>query len=445
MRSRQDNRFRSPEHAHGAKRAAFWTVLAALTLAVVTAGGLLISFAAHALRGAQPRDFEDMFRKDGQLGAGGALQPGLDARVIDGLGGTVRWKNNSQGFRSDVDYAPTPPPGTLRIMIVGDSFVSGYRVDQSKTFGMIIQERLTAALGRPVEALIVHEGDGGCPASGLRYFLEFGRSFRPHILILGLTLGNDIAQAYVALHEQGRYELDTSRRPPRLIVKNGVKNPLGFRHGLEELILPPDSVEGATATPRFPLLSRAHDFIRPRLFPRTAREAPQRVKSYYESLGLDGRRLFDPATGLGMFLKSPPKEVKEAYASLCRLIDAFNAACEPEDVIFTTAIFPQRFQVQEGDWEETVRAYGLRRAAFDLFRPNKEIRACCGSRSIRMLDPTKAMVRFRKERRKNLYLPEGDTHWNDWGHEAFAEAAAPFLERAFRELRNKGGEEERSP
>lgn len=417
----------SPVALRGFKKTAFWIALALVFLVTVTVFGTLVSFIVQKTKGPAALDYEDLFGKDGEFYPGGALKPEIETRVVDGLGGTVRWKNNSQGFRSDAEYSPTPPPGTLRVMILGDSFVAGYRVDQAKCFGFLIEDRLRRILGRPVEVLIAHEGGGGCPASGFRYFSNLGAEFHPHVLVLGITLGNDIAQAYTALHPRGPFELETSQASPNLRVRENVPNPIGFRHGLEVLALPSFAMDGPGQGPRFGRLSHAAESLHRLLFPQAAHEAPQAIKSYYENFGMGKDRLFDPTNGLGMFLKAPPDEIRDARASLCRIISAFKVVCDFHGVSLVVALFPQRFQVQDGDWAETVRTYGLKRKAFDLLAPNKAIRDCCASRSIPLLDPTEAMSLFQRKAGKSLYLPCGDMHWNERGHETFAESAVKVL------------------
>jgi hypothetical protein len=127
-----------------------------------------------------------------ELGPGGYLQENFGARVQDGFGGTVKWRNNSQGFRNDRDFAIPAPPGTIRILSLGDSFTGGYRIDQHSTFSYLLENRLQHDFPtNNVEVMIsvIEE-----PATGLLYTLEKGIEFKPDIIILGITLGNDIAR-----------------------------------------------------------------------------------------------------------------------------------------------------------------------------------------------------------------------------------------------------------
>ena len=86
----------------------------------------------------KPLDYRDTWRPPSpsasRIGPGGFLKEGFQGEVQDGFGGTVRWINNSQGFRNEVEFTVPKPPQTYRILCLGDSFTGGYRVGQHETF-----------------------------------------------------------------------------------------------------------------------------------------------------------------------------------------------------------------------------------------------------------------------------------------------------------------------
>ena len=99
---------------------------------------------------------------------------------------------------------------------------------------------------------------------------------------------------------------------------------------------------------------------------------------------------------------------------------------------FAVLIFPQRFQIQPGDWQTTVAAYNLVPIAFNLMLPNKRIQEFCLRESIACVDPTDAMKRFHLESGKDLYMTQGDMHWNRLGHHAWFLGAESSLESILR-------------
>ena len=64
----------------------------------------------------------------------------------------VWFRINGQGMRADRDFAREKPPGTKRIVSLGDSFTVGYEVEGEETFSSVLEARLRAA-GRQVEVL----------------------------------------------------------------------------------------------------------------------------------------------------------------------------------------------------------------------------------------------------------------------------------------------------
>jgi len=66
--------------------------------------------------------------------------------------GTVYFRINGQGMRADHDFAYEKPPGTKRIVSLGDSFTIGIEVQAEETFSSILERELRAR-GRAVEVL----------------------------------------------------------------------------------------------------------------------------------------------------------------------------------------------------------------------------------------------------------------------------------------------------
>jgi len=142
--------------------------------------------------------------------------------------------------------------------------------------------------------------------------------------------------------------------------------------------------------------------------------------------------LFDLANGFGMFTNPPPPEIDEAYRRLFRILAAFSLICRQHHMIFAVQLFPQRYQVQPGDWYRAVEEYGLKKSRFDLMAPNRRIGAFCREHGIRCLDPTAAMARRYAQTRQNIYYPRGDMHWNRAGHRAFFECSRPAFAQLVR-------------
>lgn len=357
------------------------------------------------------------------LGKGGFLKPNFSGFVTDGTGGKVRWHNNSDGFRNDREFFPFPSASTIRIISMGDSFTAGYRVAQEETFSSLL-DRWINQMGTPAEVMI------SCvesPGAGLSWLQRFGVDHHPDVVLLGLTLGNDIAQAYIDLSP----------------------TPIGFAHGLETFLIPDQCIEGSLSRwrnletklarnrpSRLHLVNLFRNMIH---FPD---ESPESIASWYEQ-SPGTICLFDAINGLGMYIKEPPEEIREAYRRLFRILQDYKRLADRHKIDFAVMLFPQRYQIQPQDWGETVRVYGLKPEAFDLDAPNRRISMFCREQSILVIDPTEEMRKKRNEKEYSLYLPLGDMHWNSRGHRVFFESirdkiAELILSTANRKLQSSG-------
>jgi hypothetical protein len=282
-----------------------------------------------------------------------------------------------------------PPPGILRILSLGDSFTAGTRIDQTDTFSIILEEWSTKNLA-PTEVLISMIEH---PDYGLKYLRQYGYKWSPHIAMLGITLGNDIAQSYVSRHPTS----------------------IGFRHGLEQFNIP-DHCFVQRSSIKKAIIKKLYDLSRSRLSKAIFKPADD-ISNWYGRK--EKLKLFDAQNGLGMYIKNPPQEIKDAYQRLFQILLEYKEFCGKHNIKFVVLIFPQRFQVQPGDWSATVIANNLNPAAFDLMQPNELIRNFCLSESIPCIDPTEAMKRYHQDTGQDLYLPGGDMHWSRIGNRAW--------------------------
>jgi len=66
--------------------------------------------------------------------------PRPNARSQNGL-----YRYNSQSVRVEVEYAPVPVEGTIRIALFGDSFIHGDEVPFEQTVGYFLEQQLRGA------------------------------------------------------------------------------------------------------------------------------------------------------------------------------------------------------------------------------------------------------------------------------------------------------------
>jgi lysophospholipase L1-like esterase len=145
-------------------------------------------------------------RHDDLLGFGGRPHAEtLWTREMAGRPRTVRL--NAGGFH-DHERAPTPSPGTRRLVLVGDSFLEAYQVDIDSSYAQRLARRLSTA-ARPVEAVNL-----GVHGYGLgTYVLQVEQrlpAWQADGVVLSLFLGNDLHDNFtpVASPAVPRFHLD---------------------------------------------------------------------------------------------------------------------------------------------------------------------------------------------------------------------------------------------
>ncbi|MEW6658385.1 MAG: hypothetical protein AB1424_06970 [Thermodesulfobacteriota bacterium] len=356
------------------------------------------------------RDYGYVTKIEG-MEPGGLLRKKVDAYVSDGLGGRVRWLTNSRGFRNDREFNPHPPPGVLRILSLGDSFNSGYRVGQKETVSSLLEEWINHHYGK-CEVLVAQTEE---PATALYYLDRFGVRFHPDLVLLGITLGNDIAQTYLSLDPYRGYNLTVTPGDARIEQHKGTQKTFRF---LREYKIPSDYLQ--SQTPLAQMVSEMGHWLRKRHLVRRLYQEDEPITSWGDR---NPPLLFDPINGLGMYTAPPPPEIAEAFHRLDRTLGAFKTYCDRRGIILAVQLFPQRYQVSPRDWERAVAEYRLKASRFDLLGPNKKIRDFCGEHGIFLIDPTPAMAAYCARTGTNLYLPRGDMHWNREGHRVFFESA----------------------
>lgn len=357
------------------------------------------------------------FRTDG-LGDAGFLAPGFSGQVTNEFGQPVDWVQNELGFRRREAVSRERPPGSLRVLMVGDSFIVGHRLAQEDTVGAQL-ERALREDGRFGQAEVLIAAIEH-PAKGLEYLERFGLAFKPQAVYLGLTLGNDVAQIYFTTVEAGEYRL----KP------DGVEPNPGYNHAAAvELVrsqsLPADALgpkPGATPwnaqPPMVPGPARFHlaSFLSRMKTDLAERRRPQAILSTWGEYS--SPRLFD-GNGLGLFLAQPPAEIEVAYQRLERVLAAYHHLAEQHGARLIVAVHAQRFQLQPRDWQATTEAYGLAPQAFDLEAPNRRIAEFCQRKAVLCLDPTAPMAAAYARDGRTFFMPRGDMHWNTLGSRTF--------------------------
>ena len=93
---------------------------------------------------------------------------------------------NSHGMR-DREHQPEKPPGIYRILLLGDSFMEANQVAFEDAFPHLLE----AKLGPRFEVINASVSGWGTDDE-LTYLIRYGFRFEPDLVLLGMTLNNDI-------------------------------------------------------------------------------------------------------------------------------------------------------------------------------------------------------------------------------------------------------------
>jgi hypothetical protein len=109
-------------------------------------------------------------------------RPNADAHLMG-----VRVKTNSAGFR-DEEIQTDKPPGTVRIMMLGDSVLFGWGVKQDETVAARLEQAWRSA-GRKID--VINTGVGNYNTiMEVEFFLTRGYRFNPDVVVLNYFIND---------------------------------------------------------------------------------------------------------------------------------------------------------------------------------------------------------------------------------------------------------------
>ncbi|MEE2711097.1 MAG: hypothetical protein VYA69_16050 [Gemmatimonadota bacterium] len=386
-------------------------------------------------QGAQTlKDFSHI--KDG-FGEGGELAVNLNEYMV-GEEEPVKIITNSKGFRNDTEFAYQPEEGTFRILYVGDSFVAGFRVGQEDMSGSVMERRLNDIINtRPSDWKRVEVMVSAAEEPGLEWYWlqEYGFRYNPHMIVLGICIGNDIAQSYLSLDPQGAFAI--VKHQNSLSIKKTSVPEIGFSTPPFNEFFIPDRAKlfrmpGWQRHLRYlftesPLVSRIN---------RSTGNAEGIISWYGDSWHGDQASQnpihgFDPIHGLGLYYYPSLDIVNVAFQRFHRIIVGMYKNAQDRNMVFLPVLFSQRFQVSEREWAATVRQFSLNPEAFDLTYPNRTIISRFERDRIPYLDLLSAFQEADHSKSESYFMPMGDMHWNSKGHEVAGQAIAEFISDRF--------------
>lgn len=360
---------------------------------------------------------------------GGHLLPNLDEWMRGaGTGTKVKIVTNSKGFRNRTEFSYDVPPSTLRILIMGDSFVDGMRTDQDSTIGAVLERDLKRHLAntRYTECQVMVSGHNN-PADSWYGFQEHCRKYSPSIVVVGITLGNDLSwQGYGRWLKPATTDGVTRLNSEDTAAKTVVEQlRIDLASDNSKIMLPPDAFDPPSVMDRLTgaemktriFLSERFGFAGYSLPLFTAPWWSRRRQVYAADVFLS----------LGLYCRPSMPEVEKWYRTLEEVLMGFNGEAHRSGSKLVVILFPGRIQVSSDDWTLTRRAYCLKSSSFDLDYPSRRIRESCERIQLPCLDLQDS---FRDRIRAGggpLFRPRADMHFDEAGQRLAGEELSEFL------------------
>lgn len=281
----------------------------------------------------------------------------------------IRFETNALGLRDDEIVATG---GRYRILLLGDSFTSGYGVERGALFADLLE--------RELDVDVVNAGVGGYEiVHQIYYYAGRGAALEPDLVVYALYLGNDICRNHEWLETpEGLRSRD---RPYPVRAKREVK--------LVRLL-------GAARYARREAGARSAGPWHP----------------FDDYLALCAKQLDAKALA----------DYRTARELLTRLRDTVVAS----GAEFVVALFSYRTTIEPAAREAFES--GENAAAYDLDRPERELLAILGDAGIDTINLNDALRTYHggSRDRPPLYF-EVDGHFNERGHAVVADALAAAL------------------
>jgi hypothetical protein len=247
------------------------------------------------------------------------------------------------------------------------------------------------------------------PAAALYNYQEHGRKYGPRLVLLGITVGNDITPR--SYKKSLWPDHDPSVDPAFKLIASDRR---AQQSDWKDLYLPQQAYSEPAPVRDF-LLDIEHT-IRKTL----SEELPGFGHVVPPVIGRPPNERFSVRAGgnltsLGLFYQPLVPEVAEWYRDLEEVILAMDQQVVSNGGKLLVVLFPTRAQVDSRDWQLLERSYSLDRTRFRLDYPGTRLGQFCRANAIDCLDLMPEFEAFVQREGARLYMKRGDMHFNEAG------------------------------
>ena len=363
--------------------------------------GLLIVEAALRLLG---YSYPNLYTTDQSRGI--ALKPGAEGWWRNE--GEAYIRINSEGLR-DREHTKQKPPGTLRIAILGDSFAEALQVPIEKTFWAVMERQFQECAG-PQKVEVINFGVSGYgTALELITLREKVWDYSPDIVVLAMTMGNDISDNSRALKK--------AEDVPYFIERDG------------QLVLDESYLNSQTFRLRQSTLNRSLRWLRS--YSRVAQAAFQAysaISNRAASHQKESSEGLEPGLDAAVFHEPTDAVWKDAWRVTERLLVIMRDEVAQRRAKFLVVTLSSGIQVHP---DAAARQGFMKRLnASDLFYADKRIKALGEREGFEVLNLAPPLQAYAEQQKIFLHgfgSTPGVGHWNTDGHRVAGELMAQKL------------------
>jgi hypothetical protein len=327
-------------------------------------------------------------------------------------------KINSHGFH-DREHTFAKPPGTLRIAVLGDSFIEAFQVPLEKAFWSVLERKLQAcpqAASSKVEVLSFGVS-GFSTARELILLQKHIWQYSPDVIVLLVTTGNDVRDNSRTLNAYANHPL------PYFVYQDG------------RLILDDSLLTTQNRTLSFRLhrsfIGKAFNWLQNNLrllgLIYTAREAHQssaQASERQKHAGPSG----EPGLDSEVFREPVSPEWEDAWRVTEGLLEQMRDDVRAKGAEFLVVTGSMGIQVNPDPnvRQEFMNRLGIR----SLFYPDQRIKALGEHEGFRVLNLAPALEEYATRNKVFLHGADngkGRGHWNETGHRLAGELIAQQL------------------
>ena len=294
---------------------------------------------------------------------------------------------NSFGMR-DREHTLEKAQGIFRILLLGDSFMEAYQVSFEKSFPSLLENLLTHTSGIPVEVVNASVSGWGTDDE-LVYLMKYGLRFKPDLILIAMTLHNDVVDNLVEKYH---------------VFLNGelIERPIREMPWNEFLEL---EIKTYLAT-------HSHLY---QVFLHYSRSSQVQA----------GASLLD--AHVAELIHIPQGDtVKKGWDMTDRLLGKMKIAAERIGAKTAIVLLPLRIQTADTTFNEFLTRHKLAMEEAYLHQPQTIMEEIGTRHLIEIIDLLPGFQKWTSEAGQPLYL-EKDGHWNEYGHSLAAKVVSEEL------------------